>query len=383
MNSRCSLQSVLFEHLPAYRQAHKLSPHQSQVCQHILTCHTPALGSVCEQHCDQCDYYRNCYHSCRDRHCPSCQRDASKAWCERQREALLPVTYHHLVFTLPSSLNSWVSLHPKLIYSALFGCVWKTLSRFGADPKRLDGQIGMTAVLHTWGENLSRHVHLHCLVPGGALGDNDQWHPAGSTYLFPVRALSRRFRGLMVSTLRTAADKGKLHRVTREGEIDRMLDELMEPEWVVFSKPCPVHSGTVIDYLGRYTHRIAISDQRIVSSDSENVCFSYKDYAQGASRKVMTLSGPEFVRRFLQHVLPKGLMRVRHYGFLANRCRVTKLARIRCALTGIDENPSPPTATALVKSAPNAPVLRCPKCRQGTMVFGPPPVLNTINLMLC
>ena len=369
MNNPCTLKSVLFQHLPRYQQTHTLSPHQSQVCSHILTCHTPALGSVAEQQCDQCDYTRPCYHSCRDRHCPSCQRDASEAWCERQCEALLPVTYHHLVFTLPSSLNAWVSLHPKVIYRALFESVWNTLSHFGNDPKRLNGQIGATMVLHTWGENLSRHVHLHCLVPGGALESDGTWHAASETYLFPVRALSRRFRGRMVSALRSAANKGELHRITRPGEVDQLLDELMKPDWVVFSKPCPTNTGTVIDYLGRYSHRIAISDQRIVSVDNEQVRFQYKDYAGGGERKTMALDAVEFIRRYLLHVLPKGLMRIRHYGLLANRCRRKKIKLVREALNATNdpvkgqEKPCTPTSKGTDTLAV------CPKCRKGHLHF--------------
>jgi hypothetical protein len=370
MSNLCSVKSVLFQHLPRYRQTHTLSRHQSQVCSHILTCHTPALGSVAEQQCDQCDYTRPCYHSCRDRHCPSCQRDASEAWCERQREALLPVTYHHLVFTLPSSLNAWVSLHPKVIYRVLFESVWNTLSHFGNDPKRLNGHIGATMVLHTWGENLSRHVHLHCLVPGGALGSDGAWHAACETYLFPVRALSRRFRGRMVSALRIAANKGELHRIKCPKELDQVLDELMKPDWVVFSKPCPTNTGSVIDYLGRYSHRIAISDQRIVSIGDEQVQFQYKDYAGGGQRKTMTLDAMEFIRRYLLHVLPKGLMRIRHYGLLANRCRRKKLKLIREALNAssvpVKEQEKPRTPTT---SKGTDTLMACPKCRKGQLRF--------------
>ena len=369
MDNQCTVKSVLFEHLPRYQQTHTLTPQQSQVCSHILTCHTPALGSVAEQQCDQCDYSRACYHSCRDRHCPSCQRDASQAWCERQREALLPLTYHHLVFTLPSSLNAWVSLHPKVIYQALFESVWNTLSHFGNDPKRLNGQIGATMVLHTWGENLSRHVHLHCLVPGGALGADGAWHGASETYLFPVRALSRRFRGRMVSALRSAANNEQLHRVTRPGEIDQLLDELMKPDWVVFSKPCPTNTGSVIDYLGRYSHRIAISDQRIVSIGSEQVRFQYKDYAGGGERKTMALDAMEFIRRYLLHVLPKGLMRIRHYGLLANRCRRKKLEQVREALDASNDlvTRQKRQCTPTKKGTDSLPV--CPKCRKGKLRF--------------
>jgi len=371
MNNLCTVKSILFEHLPRYQQTHTLSPHESQVCSHILTCHTPALGSVAEQRCEQCDYTRPCYHACRDRHCPSCQRDASVAWCERQREALLPVTYHHLVFTLPSNLNAWVSLHPNVIYKSLFESVWNTLSHFGSDPKRLNGQIGATMVLHTWGENLSRHVHLHCLIPGGALGSDGAWHAAGESYLFPVRALSRWFRRRMVSALRAAANNEQLHRVTRPGEIDQLLDELMKPDWVVFSKPCPTNGGTVIDYLGRYSHRIAISDQCIVSIGNEQVRFQYKDYASGGERKTMALDAVEFIRRYLLHVLPKGFMRIRHYGLLANRCRRKKLEQVRVALNASDgpatrqKRQCPPTS----KGTDTPPV--CPKCRRGKLHFFP------------
>jgi hypothetical protein len=383
MNNRCNLKSVLFNHLPAYRENHTLSPHQSQVCSHIITCHTPALGSRAQMQCDQCDFSQPCYHSCRDRHCPSCQRDASQAWCEQQRKTLLPVTYHHLVFTLPSSLNGWVSLHPELIYRELFRCVWDTLRRFGSDPKRLDGKIGVTAVLHTWGENLSRHVHLHCLVPGGALGADGQWHSANSQYLFPVRALSRRFRGLMVSALRTAADTGKLHRVTRPGEIDSMLDALMKPAWVVFSKPCPARAGNVIDYLGRYTHRIAISDQRIVSIDNERVCFKYKDYAADGEHKVMALGAQEFIRRFLLHVLPKGLMRIRHYGLLANRCRRQSIERVRKAIEHSDEADTEQTDKSSSERQLSNGAYRCPKCRRGYMRLTHSAVDSVQQLMGC
>lgn len=367
MNERYSLKAVLHLHLSRYQESHMLSPRESQVCSHILACHTDVLGSRTEQRCDQCDYTQPCYHSCRDRHCPSCQHDASKAWCEQQRHSLLPVTYHHLVFTLPSALNGWVSLHPEVIYRALFQSVWNTLCHFGKDAKRLDGKIGMTGVLHTWGENLSRHVHLHCLVPGGALGSDGEWHPAKSTYLFPVRALSRRFRGLMVSALRGAANRGDLYRVTRPGEVDQLLDELMRPEWVVFSKPCPTKTGTVVDYLGRYSHRIAISDQRIVSIDHQNVRFRYKDYASSGGQKVMVLDAVEFIRRYLLHVLPKGLMRIRHYGLLANRCRRKNLEHIRQALEITAEAlPTTKTENRLTNRTTDT-VYVCPKCRKGRL----------------
>jgi hypothetical protein len=294
------------------------------------------MGGI-EAGCDVCGDEAHWYHGCRDRHCPQCQAHATRRWAERQQLMMLPVRYFHVVFTLPHDLNGWVELHPDVLYRLLFKAVWGTLERFGRDPKRLGGQLGMSAVLHTWGQNLSRHVHLHCLVPGGALGDDGRWHAARSSYLFPVQALSRHFRGTMVRLLRQAADQGRLRRVARPGEVDRLLDRLMAMEWVVYSKHCLEHAASVVEYLARYTHRIAISDARIVRVDADSVTLRYKAYADQGRRKTMTLEGQEFARRFLMHIVPKGLMRVRHYGFLANCCRTRKLACVRAALAADDE----------------------------------------------
>jgi len=348
MNPSADLQTLMCNELERYRKKHGMSSRQRQVCEHIKSCRTPAMGGR-QLACTECDFSSPQYHSCRDRHCPKCQRAASKQWCEQQRENLLPVTYHHLVFTLPSSLNHWVSLYPDLIYHQ---CAWNTLKTMGADPKRLNGRMGLTAVLHTWGENLSRHVHLHCLVPGGALSFDDQWHSARSNYLFPVRALSRQYRGRMVSALRCASAEGLMH-ATSANEVNL--------EWVVNSKPCAAKTRTVVDYLGRYSHRIAISDQRIRSIDNGQVCFSIKDYQNNGARRDTVLSADEFIRRYLLHVLPKGLMRIRHYGLLANRCRKKKLMCLRkaiadCVIAETSKEPADP----LVKPT-------CPRCKQGQL----------------
>ncbi len=312
-----SLQAVIHACLEDLAAERRLSARQWQVCRHILDCRTPALGGFALE-CDGCGDRAFLYHACRDRHCPRCQRRASQAWCERQRAAVLPVTYYHLVFTLPHDLDGWVEVHPKEVYDLLFETVWATLSAFGADPKRLDGQLGMTAVLHTWGQTLVRHVHLHCLVPGGALSAAGDWHPAKSTYLFPVRALSRHFRGGLVSRLRRAYDDGRLPRIADAKEVGRVLKTLMGTDWVVYSKPCLARAETVVDYLGRYSHRIALADSRIKDFDGESVALAYKDYRDGDRRKVMTLTGEELLRRFLLHVLPTGFMRCR---WLCRECR--------------------------------------------------------------
>ena len=340
-----------------------LSPRQWQVCSHIQACRTAALGGL-KRHCDHCDYEVPQYHACRDRHCPQCQWRASRRWCEQQQAAVLPVTYYHLVFTLPHTLNRWVQLHPEVIYRLLFHSVWNTLKRFAINARRFGGEPGMTAVLHTWGQNLSRHVHLHCLIPGGTLNPDGQWRQARGDYLFPVRALSRAFRGKLVSALRAAAQHGELHRITRPGDIDNTLAELMQTEWVVYSKPCVSHTKSVVAYLARYSHRIAISDQRLLGVEDDQVVFRYKDYRDHDAQKVMRLSGAEFIRRFLLHVLPKGLMRLRHYGFLANCCRAKKLTRIRVALEQDSESTESHVAHDTTNTLEGYP---CPKCHQGTM----------------
>jgi hypothetical protein len=363
MTESPSLQAVVSTCLEDYAEAHRLSPRQWQVCHHVLACRTEALGGLALQ-CDTCGAEQPAYHSCRDRHCPRCQRRASAHWCERQRAAVLPVTYHHLVFTLPHALNPWIEIHEREIYALLFETVWNTLSTFGADPRRLDGQMGMTAVLHTWGQTLTRHVHLHCLVPGGALGADGRWHAATSTYLFPVRALSRHVRGGFVSRLRRAFADGRLARIEDPAQVDALLDTLMATDWVVYAKPCLTRTATVVDYLGRYSHRIALSDRRILALDNGQVDLAYKDYRDGKS-KVMQLDGEELLRRFLLHVLPKGFMRIRHFGFLANRCRAERLGRIRQAIAEQAHAQAASPAPGDVRAPAGEEPRRCPRCRSG------------------
>jgi len=357
MTESINLQGILQQHLGDY--GHKLDSNRLKVCDHLLACHTPALGGI-QYQCDHCENEIPLYHSCRDRHCPQCQNRASRQWRDKQQQAVLPVTYYHLVFTLPHALNGWVQLHPEVIYALLFKSVWKTLKAFGADEKRLNGKLGMTAILHTWGQNLSQHVHLHCLVPGGALDKDQHWHPAKSNYLFPVKALSRHYRGNFVSALRRCANQGELNRITHKGEVDSVLNQLMQKDWVVYSKHCLNRTDSIIGYLARYTHRIAISNQRLIDIDQDRVRFHYKDYRDD-QQKVMALHYDEFIRRFLLHVLPKGLMRIRHYGILANRCRKASINLIRKILA----TPAPDKSEKTENESINYP---CPKCRKGQLI---------------
>lgn len=372
--SDTSMQAILATHLDEYRQHHRLSPQQARACHRIGICRTAALGGEQVQ-CDRCEFEQPRYHSCRNRHCPQCQRRASEAWCEARTAQLLPVPYFHLVFTLPHTLNPWAELHPEVIYRLLFQSVWSTLKAFALDPKRLDGELGMVAILHTWGQNLSRHIHLHCLVPGGAwCDDKQQWHEAKGNYLFPVRALSRKFRGAMVSGLRHSEQAGELQRIQNRQQINDTLNQLMQTEWVVYTKANIQRPETVVAYLARYTHKIAIDDHRLIDNDEEYVRFSYKDYRDHDKRKVMQLECDEFIRRFLQHVLPDGFMRIRHYGFLANRCRRQRLAQIRTALSTTNSNSDDAshskndnTITAREMPARHA-TCPCPKCKQGRLI---------------
>ena len=359
------LQSVLAQFLPAYQTKHRVDGRRRQVLTHLQQCRTAALGGF-DLQCRHCDGERTLYHACRDRHCPKCQQRASRRWSERHSAALLPVPYFHLVFTLPHTLNPWVQLHDAEIYRALFHSVWKTLNTFAHDPKRgLHGQLGMTAVMHTWGENLSRHVHLHCLVPGGVLQDDGRWRQARGHYLFPVKALAHYFRGTMVRALRRAANVGLLCRITRPGEVDTVLATLMAAPWVVYAKPCLSHEPAVVQYLARYTHRIAISDQRIVALDEQTVRFTYRDTRDGSRRKEMALDGDEFIRRYLQHILPKGLMRIRHYGLLANRSRRQLHAHVCAALAA----PVALTASHERPALMSFSGMPCNRCVNGWMVI--------------
>lgn len=369
MSAALSTAQAMTQFLPRYRDQYALSPQQAKVVNLLCACRTEVLGGR-RVHCDHCDYHAEQYHSCRNRHCPQCQKTASDAWLAQRREDLLSVPYFHLVFTLPHTLNGWAQLHPRELYRLLFKVVWQTLRTFGRDPKRLNGELGMTSVLHTWGQNLSQHIHLHCLVPGGAWqAQTQQWQPARSTYLFPVKALSRYFRGAMVAALRRAADSGCLHRLADPVETACVLDALMATPWVVFAKSTCQHTDSVLTYLSRYTHRIAISDYRLRAIDVDTVAFDVKDYREEGTHKTLRLAGEEYLRRFLLHVLPHGFMRVRHYGFLANCHRRKKLAEIRAALQAGEETD---TTHVLELNTQNgvsimSPTIVCPKCHFGRL----------------
>lgn len=374
---KADLQTIVNRFLPDYQQHHTMSFQQRHVCHQITQCRTAALGGQAVE-CSHCDFTQIRYHSCRNRHCPKCQQRATQQWVEQQTASLLPAPYFHLVFTLPHELNAIIKRHDDQLYPLLFQAAWETIRQLGADKKRLNGQMGMTAMLHTWGQNLSQHVHLHCLIPGGALAkDKQHWHPASSDYLFPVRALSRLFRGKMVSLLRTTLIEKQLLSSNQTGQL---LDKLMAKDWVVYARSTLTNAKSVVAYLARYTHKSAISNHRICDVDKQHVSFKWKDYRDG-KQKVLQLGGEEFLRRYLLHVLPKGFMRVRHYGFLANRCRRDNATRITAAIhrqsTQTKENIAVNSDTGKQVAMPDSTDEKmttdttccpCPKCHQGILL---------------
>jgi hypothetical protein len=365
------------------RCAQTLASVQLRALRAIETCRTPALGGHRET-CDRCGASRAVYHSCRNRHCPKCQILAKERWLEARQAELLPVPYFHLVFTLPHELNRLAQHRPRVIYNLLFGAAASTLQTFGRDPKHLGGEIGITAILHTWGQNLGQHIHLHCLVTGGALAaDDSQWIPSHPRYLFPVRALSPVFRARFLARLERAFEKQHL---SSDGlDLQALFAALHEKPWVVYSKRPFAGPESVLQYLGRYTHRIAISNARLLELRNGVVRFRWRDYRDADRNKVMTLPANEFLRRFLLHVLPSGFMRIRHFGLLANRYRKPKLERCRTLLIA-PPPPEKPTENlaAMMERLTGKDLTACPFCEQGTMrVMGRlvPGLLATVPLL--
>jgi hypothetical protein len=362
-------------HGTAYRHTHRLSRAQRRAMHAIETCRTAALGGHRET-CDTCGAERLAYNSCRNRHCPKCQTLAKERWLAARRAELLPVEYFHVVFTLPHALNALAQGNPRVLYTLLFRAAAATLRTFARDPRHLGGDVGGTAILHTWGQNLSQHLHLHCVVTGGALAlDGTRWIPAPRGFLFPVRALAQVFRAKYLDALRRAfaADQlvfaGSLTHLAEPAAFAAWLAALRQHTWVVYAKRPFGGPTQVLEYLGRYTHRVAISNERLVSHRDGLVRFRWKDYADDRRVKIMTLAAEEFIRRFLLHVVPGGFVRIRHFGFLANRSRRAKLARCRAVL---GSSPAPPAApiesvAALMLRLTGLDIARCPRCPHGRL----------------
>jgi predicted Zn-ribbon and HTH transcriptional regulator len=359
---RPELADIFRQYGENYQRTHRLSASQQKVMRAVSVCRTQELGGHLDR-CESCGFERPAYNSCRNRHCPKCQSLAKAQWLEKQTSELLPVGYFHLVFTLPHELNRLVLAHKKIGLSLLFKAVSETLLQFGQT--RLKGTLGIIAVLHTWDQTLKDHFHLHCLVPAGALSlDHRRWISARKNFLFPVKALSQVFRGKFLARLQQACDKGKIPAANNEIKASR------QKSWVVYAKKPFGSAQTVLDYLGRYTHRVALSNDRILQVQDGEVTLSYRDRRDRDRKKTMTLEAQEFIRRFLLHVLPQGFMRIRHFGFLANRSKKQALGRCR-KLFDLDPvlPPSPfLSAKDLLLKIIGVDLSRCPSCREGTMI---------------
>jgi len=377
MRPALEVADIVRAHGAEFRQAHagSLSARQKRVLRSIELCRTAALGGHM-QRCDQCGHERNAYNSCADRHCPKCQSLGRAKWLEKRQAELLPCEYFHVVFTLPEPLAKLSLQNKRQMYSLLFRATAETLQTIAADPKHLGAQIGFFCILHTWGQTLTAHPHLHCVVPGGGISlDGRQWIACRPGFFLPVKVLSRRFRKLYLRYLEQAFAAGKLQ---FHGDLEQWADAqnfagylapLAEMEWVVYAKPPFGGPERVLDYLGRYTHRIAISNNRLIELKDGKVTFAYKDYKHEQRQKVMTLSADEFLRRFLMHVLPDGFQRIRHYGLLGNRHRAENLARCR-ELLGVS---APTTETQRdyrerYRQLTGQDPLRCPQCQIGMML---------------
>jgi hypothetical protein len=337
MRAALELADVLRRHGPIYREvhAHSLSHEQRRVMAAIEQCRTAALGGHVEQ-CDTCGHQRIAYNSCGNRHCPKCQSLARAQWLDDRQADLLPVPYFHVVFTVPEPIASIAFQNKRVVYDILFQTTAETLQTIAANPRHLGATIGFIAILHTWGQNLVHHPHLHCVVPGGGLSpDGDRWVPCKPGFFLPVRVLSRLFRRLFLERLQHAFDAGELRffssltRLSEPGQFARNIADLKHTEWVVYAKEPLGGPQQVLDYLGRYTHRVAISNNRLVSLTDGHVTFRWKDYRHPGRPRVMHMDVHEFIRRFLLHVLPRGLQRIRHYGLLSNRLRESRLTTCR------------------------------------------------------
>ena len=366
---------VIRQTLPEFSRTHRLPRHHWKVLRALAACHTPALGGH-QYHCTNCGADHFAPHSCGNRHCPSCQKLHGAQWLEKQVQHLLPIPYFHVVFTLPHELTPLVQHNQASLNALLFASATATLLEFGRN--NLQATLGIIAVLHTWGQNLGDHYHLHCVVTGGGLAlDRQSWVSCSPQWLFPVRALSVVFRAKFRDGLQQLFAAGKLQfpasepRLAEPEVFGRWLHRVCRPKWVVYCKRPFAGPETVLAYLCRYTHRVALTNSRLEALDLQNgtVTFGYKDYAHGNQKRSMTLSIQEFLRRFCLHILPRRFVKVRHYGLLAGRHREARIAEARARLAELPRPPLPGPQTVLSLRPVQPPARVCPRCGQPTLVL--------------
>jgi Putative transposase/Transposase zinc-binding domain len=371
---KLELAYIVARHGAAFRATHQLSRTQARALHAIEACRTPALGGQLLQ-CDHClaQHYR--YHSCRNRHCPKCQTLAKERWLAARRAELLPVTYFHLVFTLPHELNPLAQGNPGAIYALLFTAAADTLLEFGRNPRWLGGEIAATLLLHTWSQTLIHHPHVHALIPGGALASDGRWIRPRGGFLFPVQALSGVFRGKFLDALSQLLQQAKLKLAGSTAALNQpraqraFVGALRAHAWVVYAKASLAGPDKVLDYLARYTHKTAISNHRLLSADEHSVRFAYRDRAKDNRQRTMQLPAQQFLERFAVHVLPRGFVRIRHYGLLANRNKTRSLAQVASALNLPPPTPvAPESAQAFCLRLFGLDIDLCPSCGAGRLL---------------
>jgi len=330
------LQEIFAKYEQAYKNKYKVSIYHEKAITAIINCRTSFYGAHRDV-CDECGNVEISYNSCKNRHCPKCQTISKERWLDARKDELLPVKYFHAVFTVPDDLNPLIYQNKRLMYNLIFNSSSETVQDLSKDPKYLGGQIGITAILHTWGQNLMYHPHIHMIIPAGALTVTNQWQKSKDKFFIPVKVLSKKFRGKLLYYIKENRHKlkftGDLDYLNGDQHFQSWMDTLYEKSWIVYCKKPFKSCSHVIEYLGRYTHRVAISNNRIVKLEQDMVTFKWRDYKDNSKLKELTITAIEFMRRFLNHILPTGFTKIRHYGFLGNRNKNTKL-RLCQKLTG-------------------------------------------------
>ncbi len=382
---RLEVADILRRFGPSYAQTHSVSPFEQRIIDDLTACRTSRLGGH-KEHCPKCNFERQAYNSCRNRHCPKCQTVTKMRWVEARRAELLPTPYFHTVLTLPHELNLLVLANKRLLLNLLFRSASETLLEFGQ--RRLDGQLGAIMVLHTWDQLLNPHFHLHALVPGGALADDGQsWHPTHAKYLFPVKALSSVFRAKYLEGLGQLYTEqvlrltGSSFALEAPKAFNAFVKRLRAKQWIVYAKPPFGGPEQTLQYLGRYTHRVAISNHRLIDVQGDQVRFTFRNRQQGDRLEVAQLEADTWIERFLRHVLPSGFVRIRHYGLLANRCKAHTLPACREALgqEGNSPPPEPKTVAQWMQSWTGIDLTRCPACGYQPLERLPLPIVSTAN----
>jgi len=360
-----------------YRQYNSLSYEQKRVMLNIQACRTAKLGGHVDQ-CNECGFEKISYNSCRDRHCPKCQTMTKERWLNDRKAELLPCGYFHFVFTLPHTLNPIVLCNKRIMLAILFAAVNETLQAFAKDPQwRLNGQLGFIAVLHTWSQTVLDHFHLHCLVPAGAFSaEQNKWNPGRESFLFRIRSLAKAFRNRYLQKLEKAYKKnklifpGKTASIGSQKAFGEMIKKLSVTDWIAYAKRPFAGPEQVLEYLGRYTHRVAISNNRLIAIDNGKIVFTYRDRKNNNRKKTMTLNADEFIRRFLLHVLPKGFMKIRYFGFLSNIKKQKCIPIIRRLIEPMAKLPGKikETVQQIMLRVTGRDIICCPKCQKGKMV---------------